>query len=160
MTAVDDDLSLATVYAAEDQVLNLITRGGIVDFYGSVLDLSECRVRSYEPWQIGFMQGVVNGLYEKHRDDRVPERPPVLRLSKRAVDACYRSGKHTITLPLQPWAWNDLVLCHEVAHALTVTMSRGNRTAHNYDWRKMYTSLVSEVIGPEAGLLLMNQLNL
>jgi putative metallohydrolase (TIGR04338 family) len=159
VTAVDDDLSLDTVYTAENVVLGILDRGGAVDFHGSTLDLSRIKVRRWKPDQLLIMRGIVDGLYQKHRTTG-PQRSPALRSSRKAVKAFYQGGAHEIVLPLQPWAWNDLVLMHELAHSLTTGTGRGNRAAHNLAWRKMYAALVSEVIGPEAGLILMNQLNL
>ncbi|RPJ82747.1 MAG: hypothetical protein EHM13_08480 [Acidobacteria bacterium] len=159
MSATDDDLSIATVYAAEDGVQELLRRGGIVDFYGTTLDLAQNRVRSFEQWQLPFMQAMIEALYQKHRAGG-PVVGPVLRESKKAGHPHYRPGKHEIVLPSQAVYWTDLVLCHELAHALTPDSSGGNRAAHDLAWRRTYCALVSEVVGREASMLLQSALNL
>jgi len=156
----EDDLAITTIYAAEDAVLKVLDQGGTVDFHGSTLDLSQIKVRRYTPSQVPFAKGMLHGMYQANRGPGVREDSPTLRISKRAYRrAVYQPGKHEIVMPQSQWAWNDLVLMHELAHALTPHTGRGTRAAHGREWRKMYAALVSQAIGPEAGLLLMNGLD-
>jgi putative metallohydrolase (TIGR04338 family) len=161
MVFQEDHLAVATIYAAEDTVLKVLDQGGTVDFFGSTLDLSRTKVRRYAPSDVPFVRGMLDGLYQSHRGPGVRAASPTLRVSNRAYRrAVYQPGKHEIVMPQSQWSWNDLVLMHELAHSLTSHTLRGQRAAHGREWRKTYASLVSEVIGPEAGLLLLNGLDL
>jgi putative metallohydrolase (TIGR04338 family) len=156
----EDGLAVATIYAAEDAVLKVIDGGGTVSFFGSTLDLSRIKVRRYAPSDVPFVRGMLHGLYQAHRGPGVRAASPTLRVSNRSYRrAVYYPGKHQIVMPQAQYFWNDLVLMHELAHALTEGNGRGQRAAHGKNWRKQYASLVSEVIGPEAGLLLLNALD-
>jgi putative metallohydrolase (TIGR04338 family) len=157
-TMYDDRLATKTLYAAENRVLAMLDRGGAVDFHGSMLSLDGCKVRRFEPFMAPAVQGMINGLWPAHGGTG---RAPLFRISERAGGgrAWYSRSAHEIVLPLHRWAWNDLVLLHELAHALT-SATHNQRSAHGHEWRKAYAALVSDVVGPEAGLLLMDALDL
>lgn len=149
----DDALSTATIYAAERSVAEAVKRGGAVEFFGSTLTLDGCTVHDLDPRTIHIWQGVVEGLYERHRTG-TRQQPPEIAVSRRAYRrAWYSPATHTITLPAAQWAWNSMTLLHELAHALT-DGGHDQRSAHGRQWRAEYASLVAEVVGPEAGLLL------
>ena len=154
MTKVyDDALSTSTIYAAENNVTAMVERGGAVEFFGSTLDLRQCAVRTYTPDQLPLLQGMVTGLYGTYRYG-VREQAPTIRISPRAYRrAWYSPGVHEIVLPGARWAWNDMVLCHEIAHAAS-GCGHDARSAHGKAWRAIYAAMVAEVVGPEAGLLL------
>jgi len=155
----DDSLSTKTLYAAEDNVAKAIKRGGTADFFGSSLDLRQCAIRTYTPDQLPIMTGVVAGLYAAFGRG-VRQQPPTLRLSKRAyARAWYSPAQHEIVLPAREWAFTDIVLCHEVAHACT-GCGHDQRSAHGHPWRKTYCAIVAAVVGPEAGLLMRAALDL
>jgi len=152
----DDQLATGTIYAAENAVAAMLDRGGLVDFHGSLLALDGCRVRRYTPQQVPLIQGMIGGLWRVHGTGGPP---PSLRASARAGGgrAWYNHNTREIVLPTHSWAWNDLVILHELSHACT-GVGGDQRSSHGHTWRKNYCSLVSEVIGPEAGLLLMDAL--
>jgi putative metallohydrolase (TIGR04338 family) len=153
----DDLLPLNAIYAAEDSVIAALKRGGPVDFFGSAIDLDGCVFREYTPLQIPFVQGMVSGLWAQQRGDMPP---PSLRLSDKAfVKATYTRSKHEIMLPRSRWALNDLVVLHELAHALG-GLDHDQRSSHGKTWRKEYAHLVARVCGTEAGVLLMASMDL
>jgi len=154
----DDKLSTRSIYAAEAAVAEVLDRGGLVDFHGSLLALDGCRVRKYTPQQLPLIRGMIGGLWQVHGTGGPA---PSLRASQRAGGgrAWYSHGAREIVLPINSWAWNDMVVLHELAHACTVA-GPDQRSSHGKAWRKNYCSLVSEVVGPEAGLLLMDALAL
>jgi len=160
-TKYDDKLSVQTIYAAEGVVRKILATGGTVDFHGSTLDLRDCRTTTFAPAQIHLMQGMANGLYARHRTPATREQPPTIRPSDRMMGrAEYRPGTHLIVLPrYDKWGWSALVLLHELAHSLCGG-AHNQRTAHGHEWRRTFATLASEAIGPEAGLLLMDALDL
>jgi len=160
MTAYDDGLSLATIYAAEQNVATAVQTGGAVQFLGgSTLDLGQCRIRTYRPDQMPLLQGMIGALYERHNGTR-RQKLPQLRVSAKAYRrAWYDTGQHAIVLPMMRWAWNDMTLMHELAHACN-GFAHDQRAAHGLAWRRLYAVLVADVVGPEAGLLLQAALDL
>ena len=159
-TVYDDKLSVQTIYAAEDMVGRVIRDGGTVDFHGSQLWLGNCRIKEYTPDQEPLLRGIAAGLYTRHRLPGRPDLPPTLRISRKAYRrATYFGARHEIVLPSQRWAMNDLVLAHEVAHACAGN-GHNQRSGHGKQWRAVYAAIVSDLIGPEAGLLLMDALDL
>lgn len=157
VTVYDDSLSTKAIYSAEDTVLRILDEGGVMDFHGSRLDLGGCRVRRHNPAQLPMVRGMVAGLWQARRSDRPA---PMLRVSERAYRrAWYSPAAHEIVVPRRQWAWNDLVLCHELAHALAET-GHDQRSSHGKVWRREYCALVTDVIGAEAGLILMDALAL
>lgn len=160
-TRYDDGLSVRAIYAAEDAVVALIDAGGLVEFHSSTLDLRDCRIARFAPPQVHLMQGIVDGLYQANHSPGLPVRPPTLRISERLHRrAMYCRAPHEIVLPRHgEWAWSMPVLLHETSHSLSGG-SHNQRSAHGHQWRKMYASLVSQAIGPEAGLLLMDAFDL
>lgn len=159
----DDGLFLKEVYAAEDLAIRLIERGGAVNFHGSVLDLSNCRPMRFKPANLVIMQGMVDGLYAQHRAASTPLSPPKVTINKRAFKkANYKRWQHQIMFPGgqgAEWAWNQMILLHEVAHACS-GIGHDERSSHGKQWRKTYAALVSQAVGPEAGLILMDALAL
>ena len=157
-TTYDDSLATKTLYAAEDRVLGMLDRGGLVDFHGSMLSLDGCKVRRFEPQQAPIVQGMIDGLWTAHGGKGSA---PLLRISKQAGGgrAWYSRGGHEIVLPLHRWAMQDLVILHELSHGIA-NVGHNQRSSHGHTWRRTYAALVSDVIGPEAGLLLMDALSL
>jgi len=159
VTAYDDSLSLATIYAAEQNVAIAVQTGGAADFFGSTLDLGRCTIRTYRPDQLPLLQGMVGALYERHNGTR-RQKLPQLRVSAKAYRrAWYDTGDHAIVLPMARWAWNDMTLMHELAHACN-GYAHDQRQAHGLAWRRLYAALVADVVGAEAALLLQAALDL
>jgi putative metallohydrolase (TIGR04338 family) len=158
--AYDDGLALKDIYAAERQVEALFEQGGTVQFYGTALDLANCRVAVYHPAQQHLLAGVVAGLYAAHRGPDRPAAAPALRISEKAyARAWYDRGKHEIVLPRMRWSMSSFTVAHEVAHAATGTGHDG-RSSHGHRWRKTFAAIARDCIGPEAGLLLMDAFDL
>lgn len=147
-----DTLTVKTIYATEDNVGRLLKRGGQIEVHGQLLRIQP--VQPFNRHMLPLMQGMVNGLYLAHRRPGTPAQPPALNTSERAyAKAWYTPATHTIVLPRRQWAFEKIVLCHEVAHAC-VGAAHDQRSAHDSPWRKTYAAMVAEVVGPEAGLLL------
>jgi putative metallohydrolase (TIGR04338 family) len=154
------DLSVKGIYATEALVGRILNEVGVVDFYGSTLDLPANGLRQFTPQLLPIMTGMVEGLYLSHRREGTPLKAPTLRASKRAyTTAHYHPGKHEIMLPLQRWAFSELVLLHEIAHAAVGGSHSGQRSAHGKAWRATYAALVRDAVSPEASLILMDALN-
>lgn len=159
-TTYDDQLTARDVYRIEDMVTQVVRAGGDFDFHGSRLWLGNCRIATYTPDQQPLLSGITAGLYGKHRAPGRPDAAPALRISRRAYRrAWYSNAEHRIVLPNQRWSLNDWVLAHEVAHACA-GVGHDQRSSHGKPWRRVYAAVVSDLIGPEAGLLLLDALNL
>ena len=161
MKHYDDALPVATIYAAENNVAAAVKKGSAVQFLGgSTLDLDRCRIRNYSPAQIDLLRGMVGGLYYTFRNKGTRQQSPDIRISTRAYRrAWYNTATHEIVLPASQWAFNDMVLAHEIAHACSAS-GHDQRSAHGVAWRKTYAAIVAEVIGREAALLLQAALDL
>lgn len=157
-TVYDDALGVQTIYANERLVERMLRDGGTVEFHGSMLWLGDCRIRMYEPDQQPLLSGIVAGLYGKHRQEGRPVVAPTLRISRKAYRrAWYSRASHEIVLPAMRWSMNDMVVAHEVAHACTGG-GHNQRSAHGRQWRAAYAAVASDLIGPAAGLLLLDAL--
>jgi putative metallohydrolase (TIGR04338 family) len=153
------DQQRARVYAAESLVCRIYDRANqsgspAIDLHGSTIILPiERRFASIESMQ--------------HYADRVlalawvhsawPERAgvPVTVYTRRGqARAHYEPISATIAIPPhehnQAWAMRELVLLHELAHHLTPEPV----APHGPEFAQNHLALVSEIIGPEAGLLL------
>ena len=154
------DLSVKAVYSRERMVEQVLVEGGTVDFYGSTLDLPPKGLRQYSPLMLPLMTGIVAGLYASHRREGTRLEAPSLRISKKAyATAHYHPGKHEIMLPLEKWAFSELTLLHEVAHAVVGGGHRDQRSAHGKAWRIAYASLMRDAVSPAASLILMDALD-
>lgn len=138
------------VYAAEDQWAALLDRGGVVDFFGSRLDLPLQRrfgdlaaVRAYCDHVLG-LPGVRRAY---------PDAGPVrVRVRAGAARAHYEAATATIALPVGAgWAARESVVLHELAHHLAPP-ERGD--VHGVPFRTAMCRAVEEALGAPAALVL------
>lgn len=145
----DRDFQRSRVYNAEDELAAILTRGGLIEFFGSTLAVPEER-------KFGDVASVPAYL------DRVLAHAPVARLPRAAVpvtvrerrgtrQAHYEYGTATIALPpyrLSGWALRETVVLHELAHHLSP------EPHHGPDFTAHLLYLLHHVIAPEAEHLL------
>ncbi|MBI1351003.1 MAG: TIGR04338 family metallohydrolase [Actinomycetales bacterium] len=144
------------VYAAEDQWSAALDRGGVVDFFGSRMDLPTQRrfadVSSVQAYVDGVLaRSAVVGSY--------PDAGPV-RVRPRAGGrrAHYEPQSATIALPGELWAGRESVILHELAHHLSCSIGVPRESSglrwHGREYRETMLRLVAEVLGEPAALLL------
>lgn len=132
-------------YDAEHEVEFILQNGGTAEVYGSYLTVPPLR-------KFGDLDGVRRYV---ETVCAVFDFKPVPAVARRHGDkaATYQLSTHTIKIPdhrgsRHSWAMNELVVLHELAHAMT----RGH--GHDARFCSKLVQLVDRVIGPEAGLLL------
>ena len=145
------------VYAAEDQWSAVLDRGGVVDFFGSRLDVPVQRRFADVPSMQGYVDAVlelpgVAAAYPSAGPVRVRERSGQGR-------AHYEPATATIAVPLRTlWAGREAVLLHEVAHHLScsagVPADRSGRRWHGAEYRDAMLLVTQAVLGEAAALLL------
>ena len=144
----------SAVYAAEDQWSAVLDRGGVVDFFGSRLDVPAQRrfadlgsVRAYVAGVLALPS--VAGAYPNAGPVRVRERRGQGR-------AHYETATATIALPMGSlWAGREAVVLHELAHHLACSaVDPGAAGWHGVPFRDAMLLLVAEVLGEPAALLL------
>ena len=142
------------MYAAEDQWSAVLDRGGVVDFFGSRLDIPVQRrfgdlegVRRYVD-QVIDLTGV-QAAFPGAQAPRVRERAGLTR-------ALYEADAATIAIPLREfWAGREAVVLHELAHHLAGRPSGDTpREWHGAEYRGAMCRLVGCVLGEGAALLL------
>ena len=146
----------SAVYSAEDQWSAVLDRGGVVDFFGSRLDV---------PMQLRFadvdsVQAYVDRVLAR---DRVVEAYPragsvTVRPSRSRVRASYRPDAKAIDLPGELWAGREAVVLHELAHHLVCSTGQAPASAarrwHGVEFLDAMDVLVLEMLGESAALLL------
>jgi putative metallohydrolase (TIGR04338 family) len=141
-------MSANAVYAAEDQWSAVLDRGGVVDFFGSTLDLPQQRrfadIASIQAYCDAVLErSAVRAAYPEHRAVHVRERAGQRR-------AHYEPSSATIAVPLRElWAGRESVVLHELAHHLA-----GGVPSHGAAFRTAMDVLVREMLGEAAALLL------
>lgn len=150
-------MSATAVYAAEDQWSALLDRGGVVDFFGSTVDLPTQRrfgdLASIRAYVDAVLAGpAVRAAY--------PGAGPVaVRARAGRQRAHYEPASATIAIPVSArWAGRESVVLHEVAHHLACSRAgdagRGRRSWHGAQFRAAMDVLVDEVLGAAAALVL------
>lgn len=147
----------SAVYAAEDQWSAVLDRGGLVDFFGSRLDLPQQRrfadVASVQAYVDSVLAlPAVRAAYPGAGPVHVRERGGQGR-------AHYEPDSATIAIPLRTlWAGRESVVLHEVAHHLAcgqgVPVERGGRRWHGPEYRAAMCAVVAAALGEPAALLL------
>lgn len=144
------------MYSAEDQWSAVLDRGGVVDFFGSKIDV---------PMQLRFadvasVQAYVDRVLVR---DRVMEaypkaRPVTVRPSRSQTRATYRPDARAIDLPGELWAGREAVVLHELAHHLVCSTGQAPMNAarrwHGREFLDAMDVLVMEMLGEGAALLL------
>jgi len=142
--AIDTDVS--AVYAAESQWSAILDRGGVVDFFGSTLQVPTQRrfadIASVQRYVDRVLQ--LPGIRERASGAvRVRER-------KGVTSAHYESATATMAIPITAqWSGREAVVLHELGHHLDRT-----EPAHGACFRAAMLHLVSVVQGDESALLL------
>ena len=142
------DVDRAAVYAAEDQWSAAIDRGGVIDFFGSRLQL---------PVQTRFGSLPAVQQYVENLVTMYPDIPPVSARHRRGdTRAHYSNG--VIAIPMAAtWACRESVLLHEFAHHLNSGSCEGSQSpqpAHGPRFRGLMVALVGRAQTPESALLL------
>ena len=142
-------MSRSSVYAAEDQWSAVLDRGGLVDFFGSRLDVPQQR-------RFGDLDSVRRYVDAVLTLPSVVERwaPESVAVRERAgqAKAHYEPSTATIAIPLKTmWAARESVLLHEIAHHLR---GSADEDWHGPRFRQTMCGLVSIVLGDPAALLL------
>lgn len=149
-------MSASAVYAAEDQWSGVLDRGGIVDFFGSRMDVPMQRRFG----DIETVQAYVDLVLEQADVQRgYPNAGPiVVRESRSRTRAVYLPESSTIQLPAQLWAGRESVVLHEVSHhlacSLGVAPARTSGRWHGAEFRRAMDVVVTSMLGDAAALLL------
>lgn len=153
------DVQRAKVYAAESLVCRIYDRADAmgtrtVDLHGSTITLPvERRFASVESMQTYVDRVVALNWVRAAWPERAVV-PATVRMRNGQARAHYEHATATIAIPPhqnnRAWAMRELVLLHELAHHLTPA----HRAAHGAEFTDTHLTLVSELVGPEAGLLL------
>lgn len=142
MTTQNRDVHRSAVYRAEDQWSATLDRGGVVDFFGSVIDVPE-------QLRFGALEAV-----QTYVDDVVAHlEVPLVRVRHRrgGTRAHYSQGE--IAIPTtHGWAMRESVVLHEVAHHVCVTDRSSG--AHDRYFTATMLELADIRFGPGAALLL------
>jgi putative metallohydrolase (TIGR04338 family) len=151
------DMQVSKVYDAELFVRGIIeslakTDVRTFDFYGSSLLVPAER-------KFGDLDGVqryvdaVLALNWVKADYARAERPITIRARKGSRFAHYEPWGAVIAVPPHvngtSWAMREIVIIHEIAHHLTRSAQ-----SHGAEFTRTMLHLVTELIGPEVGLLL------
>ena len=147
-------MSRSAVYAAEDQWSAVLDRGGVVDFFGSRIDVPVQRrfgdldgVRRYVDLVMGLpaVQAEFSGAAS-----------PTVRERSGQTRAHYEPDTATIAIPLREfWAGREAVVLHELTHHLMGRPVGGAPVEwHGAEYRTAMCRLVGCVLGESASLLL------
>lgn len=155
MTGRARDTHRAAVYAAEDQWSALLDRGGVVDFFGSRIDVPAQRRFG----DVAAVRRYVDGVLAT---DIVTARfplagPVIVRERAGQRSAHYEPATATIAIPMAAtWAAREAVVLHEVAHHLACSEDPGvgPQPWHGARYRAVMCGLVAEGVGEPAALLL------
>lgn len=151
------DSKKSRVYAAEQQVCRLFDSAEshnvrTVQVHGSTLTLPvERKFGSVESVQ-RYVDAVLalNWVRERYA---AATTPVAVRARRGQALAHYDALPPTIAIPLREsnraWALREMVVLHEIAHHLAP-----NGVSHGRQFVDCFIELVTEIIGPEAGLVL------
>lgn len=145
------DAQRSKVYAAEDQFSSLMNRGGVVEFFGSNLDIpAQKRFASLDS-----IKTYVRVLFTQLNCDVVP---PQVRERKGCTKAHYEYEESVIAIPVSGpsarWALREAVVLHECAHHLASTLAPAGEPAHGPMFTSCMLHLVHVALGEQARLLL------
>lgn len=144
------------VYAAEDQWSAVLDRGGVVDFFGSRIDVPMQRrfgdvvsVQAYVDAVLAHPK--VRAAYSSAGTVRV-------RTTRSRMRAHYLPVEVVIELPSELWAGRESVVLHEVAHHLAcsrgIPSERSSVRWHGAEFRAAMDVVVTAMLGEAAALLL------
>jgi putative metallohydrolase (TIGR04338 family) len=154
------------VYAAEDQWSAVLDRGGVVDFFGSRIDVPTQRRFG----DLASVRGYVEAVLALPEVAAAHPLARAVTVRERAgqTKAHYEPGTRTIAVPLRTmWAAREAVLLHEITHHLMASdalamsdgLPSGGRAReqpawHGAEYRETMCGLVATVLGEPAALLL------
>ncbi len=145
------DAQRAKVYAAEDQFSLLMNRGGVVEFFGSKLDIpAQKRFASLD--SIGtYIQVLFTQL-------ELDIEPPQIRERRGCAKAHYEFENAVIAIPVSGesarWALREAVVLHECAHHVAAKLGHLGEPAHGPTFTACMLFLVQIALGDQARLLL------
>ena len=145
------DAQRSKVYAAEDQFSSLMNRGGVVEFFGSNLDIpAQKRFASLDS-----IKTYVRVLFTQLNCDVAP---PDVRERKGCTKAHYEYEESVIAIPVSGpsarWALREAVVLHECAHHLAAKLDPAGGPAHGPIFTSCMLHLVQVALGDQARLLL------
>ena len=151
-------MTRSAVYAAEDQWSALLDRGGVVDFFGSRLDVPQQRRFA----DIESVRRYVEQVLALADVQQAFPNPAPVSVRERAgqTKAHYEPDQQVIALPMKStqamWAGREAVVLHELAHHLSVGrgLVPGTDDWHGPEYRLTMCGLVAAVLGESAALLL------
>lgn len=141
------------MYAAEDQWSAVLDHGGVVDFFGSRIDVPCQRRFGDMPSVRRYVEAVlalpaVTKAYPDAGPARVRERAGQSK-------AHYEPATGTIAVPLRTqWAARESVVLHEVAHHLTCSGRTVPDQWHGPEFCRTMCEVVAIVLGEASALLL------
>ncbi|HZC72087.1 MAG TPA: TIGR04338 family metallohydrolase [Jatrophihabitans sp.] len=154
------DVQRSKVYAAESLVCRIYDRAEqadtrTVELHGSTITLPiERRFASLESIQ-RYVNAVLALRWVRARWPTRATVPVTVRARRGHAKAHYEQANATIAIPPheqnRAWAMRELVLLHELAHHLEPSEVA---QPHGPEFTERYATLVAEIVGPEAGLLL------
>jgi putative metallohydrolase (TIGR04338 family) len=154
------DAQRSRVYAAEAVIRRVFDRAEhagarAVEMHGSTITLPvERRFASVESMQ-HYVDLVLSQWWVRAAWPARSAVPITVRERRGQAQAHYEGATSTIAVPPyvrnRSWAMRELVLLHEIAHHLAPD---SDREAHGPEFVDRFTTLVDEIVGPEAGLLL------
>ena len=134
----------------------MLDRGGVVDFFGSRIDIPMQRRFA----DLDSVQAYVDRvLSEPMVESRYATAGPVtVQASRGRTRALYLPDTQTIQLPSDLWAGRESVILHEVSHHLAcsagVERERSSVRWHGVQFREAMTIAVTCMLGEAAALLL------
>ena len=137
----------SAVYAAEDHLRGVLSRGGTIDFHGSVLDIPLER-------RFGDIAGVQRYLaaVRQHTWGHPQVAEPRV-IASRATTRATWTEPDTIAVPIrQGWAMRESVALHEYAHHVQFHLS--GTTSHDREFCQLLVDLVDNAMGATIALLL------
>ena len=142
------------VYSAEDQFSSLLDRGGVIDFFGSRIQVEPQRRFGEIESVRGYVDRVTHMIASDYPQYRGID-PPRIRARKGATKAHYEYATKTIALPVaDQWALRESVILHEYAHHLTSFEQSQGLAAHGPEFTAAMLALVDSILGESAALLL------
>lgn len=147
------DNQRSKAYNAEYALRNVLSNANgtsrTFDFYGSMLTLPEERKFGDVEAVRRYVNSVLGLNWVRATWPRTARFSCAVRARKGQGKAHYSPSKIEIAVPVEDdWALREIVVLHEIAHHLTPG------TGHGSAFCGTLVLLVSEIIGPEAGLVL------
>lgn len=135
------DSDRSKVYEAEWEVRTMLDRPGTLTIHGSVIAVPEERKFG----RVEDVQRYVDAVRE-----HIGYKPEIkVRKRKGNTKATYQYGLNTIAVPDADWSLREIVILHEIAHALAGPAGQ----SHGPRFRTNFVALMERVLGPEAGFL-------